>query len=236
MIEPDKLEEALEAGAVSFAKWFAQFMDLNGFSHPQLVALCKVCTGGKALLHSSQIAGLRQARLKSPGPRSFVALEYLMNAIERVQSDTKTGGKSPLFGTLTPLIKDAEIMRDNEGNPATLGYLVRVFTGLEPVPVDISSPTYTEKAANSISANTGRLIRRLMIAEKGLDPIDSAGIIANSFCTDQMQRAKFVEIIKGSATWDPDEVEESFVKLSRLLREEFNYKRNPQELIEELSA
>jgi len=54
-----------------------------------------------------------------------------------------------------------------------------------------------------------------------------AGIIANSFCTDQMQRAKFVGIIKSSATWDPDEVEGSFVKLARLLREE---------LIKELSA
>ena len=85
LIDGKDLEEVKSAGLIAFGHWFAWFMDVNHFSHPQLVALCKLCTGGKAMLHSSTIAGYRNHRIKNPGLTAFVALEYVCRAIDAAQ-------------------------------------------------------------------------------------------------------------------------------------------------------
>lgn len=230
-LEATDLENRMDAGSIAFSKYFSRLMDGNGWSHPQLVALCKKCTGDKAWLHSSQIAGLRQARLKSPGPRSFVALEYLFRAIDQYQKGgfTESGA---LFGNLSNLVENAEIMRDEKGNPASLGYLVELFTGLRDVPIDLSTLTYSEKQAEQISEKAGRLIRKLMAVDD-LDPIADAGIVAARYSGSSEQRAKFAGIIKGAVVWEPEEIEEAMGKLAKLLREQFSYKRTAGELREE---
>lgn len=228
-----ELEEKMDAAAIAFSRYFCAWMDGNGWSHPQLVALCKKCTGDKALFHSSQIAGLRAARLKSPGPRSFVALEYLMRAIESLHKVGFTEGKA-LFGELTHLVEHAEIMRDEEGNPATTGFLLEVFVGLRPVPIDLSKIVYNEKQADDLSNKAGRLLRKLM-AIQDMDPISDAGVVATKYQGTQQQRTKLAGVIKGVETWDSEEIEEVLGRLSKLLREEFSYNRSASELKQELS-
>jgi hypothetical protein len=224
------LEGAMDTGALSFARWFSRVMDHNGWSHPQLVALCRVCTGDKAWLHSSQIAGLRHARLKSPGPRSFVALEYLFRAIHNYQK----GSAVTTFGSLAELIENAEIMADEEGNPASLGYLMEVFTGLRTVPVDLSTNDVTPAVAEQISMNAGRLIRRLMAVQE-LDPITDAGTVAAGFSRSSEECFQFASLIKGSHEWAPEEIDANLGRLSKLLQDRFQYKRTAAELFGQLS-
>lgn len=226
------LETRMDTGAIAFSKYFKRIIDANGWSHPQMVALCKLCTDGKAWLHNSQIAGLLKAGLKSPGPRSFVALEYLFKAIDEYQKNGEASS-GVRFGKLTHLVEHAEIMRDPNGNPATLGYLVEVFTGLREVPIDISSLSFSEKHAEIISVNAGRLVRKLMAIEK-MDPIDDAIKVASRYSGSQEQKAVFVAIITGNSSWLPEEVEEGLFKLAKLLREAFEFDRTASELREEL--
>ena len=236
-INTSALEETMDAGAVAFAKWFARFMDGNGLSHPQLVALCKLCTGGKALLHSSQIANLRSARLRAPGPRSFVALEYLMWAVWAYQNADKISAEQaeliPRFGTFTVLVERMHIMADEEGNPVTVGYLVEVFAGLRPVPIDLTTNVHTELDAEKVSRNAGRLVRKLMAAHD-MDPVEDAALIANLYPGSSMQRGEFALLLRGEHVWEPESIEENSSRLSKLIREKFEYNRQPSDLLEEL--
>ena len=227
----------MDAGAIAFSKWFCRFMDGNGLSHPQLVALCKLCTGGKAWLHSSQIANLRAARLKSPGPRSFVALEYLMTAVWAYQTAVRKGepqaDTTPMFGYLAVLIEKMDIMTDEDGNPVQVGYLVEVFSGLRPVPIDLTTNVHTALDAQKVSKSAGRLVRKLMAAHD-MDPVDDSALVANSFPGSHLQRTEFAALLKGEAVWEPELVEENVARLSKLVRERFEYIRQPADLLEEL--
>lgn len=236
-IDATALEETMDAGAIAFAKWFARFMDGNGLSHPQLVALCKLCTGGKALLHSSQIANLRAARLRAPGPRSFVALEYLMWAVWAFQNKDKVSPEEaeliPRFGTLSVLVERMHIMADEEEKPVTVGYLVEVFAGLRPVPIDLNTNVHTELDAEKVSRNAGRLVRKLMAAHD-MDPVEDAALIANLYPGSSMQRGEFALLLRGEHVWEPESIEENSSRLSKLIREKFEYNRQPSDLLEEL--
>lgn len=223
-----ELEAKAEEGALAFGKWFTRVMDGNGWSHPQLVALCKSVTGEKAFLHSSQIAGLRQARLKSPGPRSFAALEYLWYGIDRYQKEYE--GQ---FGRLASLVESAEIMRDPNGNPASMGYMLEVFSGLRPVPVDLSKASYSENQAEQISNNAARLVRRLMAIDD-LDPVFDIDQVVNRFPGSSEAKANFAALVKGEASWTSDELETQVASLARMLRDKFKHERNATELLEEL--
>jgi len=225
-----ELEEHLDQGAISFSRWFCRVMDSNGWSHPTLVGLCKYVTGDKAFLHSSQIAGLRSARLKSPGPRSFVALEYLWRAIDDFQNSRSSG---ITFGNLAPLVERAEIMRDSEGGPATLGYMIEVFTGLQPVPIDLNVVDFNENQANIISDNAGRIIRRMMVQNKW-DLIDDLHRVADRYSTDPEIRAEMRNVIVGQGVWSPEDLQARLTDLAKMLAKVFEYRRTVPELIEEL--
>jgi len=229
---PDRmeLEEHLDQGAISFSRWFCRVMDSNGWSHPTLVGLCKYVTGDKAFLHSSQIAGLRSARLKSPGPRSFVALEYLWRAIDDFQN---SGSSGITFGNLAPLVERAEIMRDPEGGPATLGYMIEVFTGLQPVPIDLSVLDFNEYQARIISDNAGRIIRRMMVQE-GWDLVDDIQKVTHKFSQDRAEQEALRLIIRGEGGWEPEGLYARLTLLSRLLGRIFMWQRTVPELTDEL--
>lgn len=228
-IPGEELGNCKEAGIIGFGKWFAWFMDTNHFSHPQLVALCKLCTGDKALLHSSTIAGYRNHRIKNPGPLAFVAIEYVCRAIDAYQRN------EPItrFGRLAHLAEGAQIMRDEHGNPVTAGYLTEVFLGLRPVPIDLSATILSDSDAEAVSQKAGRLVRKLMVIQD-LDPLEDADEMGGHFPGNPQQKQHFAALIKGQATWDAEEVEEMVAKMARLLEEQFKYSRTTAELLNEL--
>lgn len=234
VMDPQELPDRWAEGAIGFAKWFSRTMDENGWSHPQMVVLTKQCTGGKALLHSSQIAGLRQAKLKSPGPRSFLALEYLWRAVYAFNH----GGDylfMPFWGPLEDLVKDREVMLDPTGLPATTGYMIEVFVGMRPVPIDISKTYYTEAQAEKVSVQAGVLLRRL-IALAGMDVVTQSADLAHKFGGSPETKARFRSLLVGMDQWAPEELDEQLVRLTNLLRDEFDHKRTPAELRDELLA
>ena len=179
-------------------------------------------------MHSSTIANLRSAKTRNPGPRAFVALEYCNRAIDAAQK----GEFITNFGTLTQLIMTATIMRDEQGNPATAGYMIEVFTGLRPVPVDLSVLVITPDDAEILSNKAARLIRKLMVVAD-LDPVEDAAAIGGKFPGNPQQKQVAVELIKGNATWNAEEVEEQIGKVSKFCSQQFGYNRTPSELMEE---
>ena len=219
----------MEGGQISWSRWFSWFMDINGYSHPQLVALCKVCTAGHAWMHSSTIANMRNARTKNPGPRAFAALEYCLRSMDLYQNN-KTVVQ---FGPLAKLVEGATLMRDEEGNTPTAGYMIEVFLGLRPIPIDLSVTIISPTDAETISAKAARLIRKLM-AVSDLDPVDDADEVGGKFPGNPQQKQVAIDLIKGQATWSPDEIEEQVGKLSKFCSLQFAYERTPQELMEEL--
>lgn len=223
------LEEVMEGGQISFSRWFSWFMDINGYSHPQLVAICKACTGGHAWMHSSTIANLRNARTKNPGPRAFAALEYCLRDIDAAQK----GEFITNFGTLTGLIQEAVLMRDEGGNTPTAGYMIEVFLGLRPIPIDLSQVVISASDAEVISGKAARLIRKLMVVSD-LDPVEDAEEMGGKFPGNPQQKRVAIDLIKGTATWKAEELEEQIGKVSKFCNLNFGYERTPQELMEEL--
>ena len=221
----------MDQGAIDFGKWFSRTMDGNGWSHPNLVALCRMATGGKSWLHSSQIAGLRQARLKSPGPRSFVALEYLWRLIDQYQKNRDSVG--PSVAANYKMIEEATLMRDPDGNPATTGYMIEVFTGLRPVPIELSELSVSLDQAKAISVNLGRMLRRMM-ATQGWDLIDDMDRVTKIFSTNAEDRAILDGVICGQYVMTPSEIDHYSTDLARVMRKVFNYNREATELVEEL--
>jgi len=158
-----------------------------------------------------------------------VALEYCNRAIDAAQR----GQFITNFGTLTPLIMNATLMRDEQGNPATAGYMIEVFTGLRPVPVDLTKVTISPSDAEVISQKAARLIRKLMVVAD-LDPVEDAEVVGGKFPGNPQQKQVAVELIKGNATWNADELEEQIGKVSKFCKLQFDYERTPQELMVEL--
>lgn len=124
-------------------------------------------------------------------------------------------------------------MRDEQGNPATAGYMIEVFTGLRPIPVDLSKVTISPSDAEGISSKAARLIRKLMVVAD-LDPIEDADEVGGKFPGNPQQKQTAIELIKGNATWNHEELEEQIGKLSKFCKLQFDYGRTPQELMEEL--
>ena len=130
---------------------------------------------------------------------------------------------------------DVKIMRDENDNPVTAGYLTEVFLGLRPLPIDLSTSYFNESDATAISQKTARLIRKLMVVQD-LDPIEDAAQIGGHFPGNPQQKEVFAELIKGNATWNNHEIEEQVAKTARLLEEHFQYKRTTAELLNELKG
>jgi len=227
-----EIAERFEQGAVSFARWFANTMNANGWSHPRLVQLAKIATGGDSWVHSSQIASLRVGRLKSPGPRSFASLVCLFHAIDAYQKGEKAPG-DPDWSGQEQYIKDAVIMRDDDGDPASIGYLFEVFCGWRNPPARAATRDYSEEQATLISANAGKHVRRLLIAER-MDVIDDMKRLRQAFSNDKDDQEKFESVILGQAFWQNEEVEHSVTCLSHMLSKVFKDTRKPEELMSDL--
>ena len=159
-----------------------------------------------------------------------------MLAVWTYQDSLKRGREEdpaiPKFGHLTYLVDDMKIMADEDGNPVQLGYLVEVFSGIRPVPIDLTTNVFTELEAERVSKNAGRLVRKLMAAHD-MDPIEDLASIANQYPGSSLQRAEFAALLKGEALWEPEFLEENVSRLSKLIRERFDYIRKPADLLEE---
>ena len=226
------IEEQFEQGAVTFARWFAKMMDANGWSHPKLVELAKIATDGKPWVHSSQIASARKGLLKSPGPRSFASLVYLFYCIDAYQKGVKDNDMADFSGQ-DKFIKTAVILRDDDDNPASLGFMFEVFCGWRQPPEGTAKRDFTDEQAAVVSINAGKHVRRLVTADR-MDLIEAMPRLVRSFSNDKEGQEKFRKVVLGEDVWLNVELDHSVTCLSHMLTKVFKEERKSEELLNDL--
>ena len=224
------LELCFGDGAVNYAVWFSKCVDANGWTNPKLIALARRLFGDeKGYMHSSQIQQLKLGGLKSPGPRFFASLAALGIEIDKFQKGELTAD-SPSFKGLEHLIEDAQIMRDDEGNPASLGFHFEVFVGWRKPPIPSVNLDYSPEQAQTISSNAAYYIRRLMTAHN-IDIFRDIHRLAETYSSSEADRTKFADIIREQTTWLPEELDYAMRCLCHVLKKHFKQDRKPLELL-----
>jgi hypothetical protein len=191
-------------GTRTFQKLFTTWMDVNGWSHPVMTSLAKSCLDGASWFHSSQISGLRQQKLFSPGPRIFFAIERLNYFIWRYQQQKKL-----LPNTTSSNDYKTAYAITEDGMPPEIGWWVEVFVGVR-VPKDIALDRwrFSEPKSDSISKKWGRLVRTLL-ANNNIDLVeDLSDAIRKTYLPNEEARIqKLKEVIQGTSFWTAAELE-----------------------------
>jgi hypothetical protein len=192
-----------EQGIRNFALLFTRWMDLNGWSHPVMVALAKGSLIGVSWLHSSQISGLRHGKLLSPGPRTFKAIQQLNYYLW-------------LYKTTKKLIPGTSSSNDY-GNPYViteddkapdLGWWMEVFVGDRvPKDLDLAQHSFTPSKAELISQNYAKLMRRQMVM-CDYDPISDFDVVVREHypAKDTDRVRKVLDVLWNRDTWTPEEL------------------------------
>lgn len=194
-----KFERGLEVFSLLFTRW----MDTNGWSHPVMVNLTKSCMGGVSWLHSSQISGLRHGKLRSPGPRTFIAIERLNYYIWRYSTQKKLLPNS----ASSNFYANAYAITEN-GKPPEIGWWVEVFCGTRvPTDIELHQRLYTEDQAGEMSTNWARQCRRLL-AQKGYDLIeDLASAVRRHYpVRDAARVSKALDVVANKDHWTAHEL------------------------------
>lgn len=202
-----------KSGVDTFALLFTRWMDTNGWSHPTMVTLAKACLDGTGWLHSSQISGLRHARLLSPGPRTFIAIERLNFYIHRYATTKKL-----LPGTPGSNLYAKAFAVTEDGKPPELGWWVEVFCGSRiPKDIDLRQSFFTENQASKISATWGGMIRKLMIQQDMDIIVELDGILREHYPAKDTDRVNRVaKVIQNKETWTPQELVNELPAISSL--------------------
>lgn len=202
-----------EQGVETFSKLFTRWMDSNGWSHPVIVSLAKNALHGSGWLHSSQVSGLRHGKLRSPGPRTFVAIERLNWYLHRYKTQ-----KLLIPGTTSSNnYQDPEVILDDDGNPPALGWWIEVFCGFRtPSHLDNAEFFFTPDQALQFSIGFGRLARRLL-AINSLDIVTDIDIAIHRHYVpgDTVRVGKLKEVLLAQGSWTPDELQIELPSLAR---------------------
>ncbi|MCP9791498.1 hypothetical protein [Vulcanococcus limneticus] len=200
----NQYQEQFEKGTRVFQKLFTAWMDGNNWSHPVMTSLVRSSLDGASWFHSSQISGLRQRKLFSPGPRIFLGIERLNYFVWRYQTEgtlIPNTTSSNHYANATPVLE--------EGEPPSVGWWVEVFLGTRmPLDFDLTAHHFSEEQAEKLSRNFGRLIRRLC-ARKEIDLIDDLRrtIREHYPAGDDHRISRLKGVICGESTWSPAELE-----------------------------
>lgn len=201
---PENIQGQFDEGVRNFAKLFSRWMDLNEWSHPVMTNLARCALGGASWLHSSQLSGFRQGKLKSPGPRSLMGCERLNFYLHRYKTK-----KILIPGTASSnFYSDPYVITEN-GQPPSMGWWVEVFCGYRnPTDIDLHKAQFTEDQAAKFTKNYGRLIRKLL-TEKDFDIIeDLEKAVKNHYpAKDEARVEKLLQALRIQAVWSAKELE-----------------------------
>ena len=93
-----------EKGLHTFSILFTRWMDSNDWSHPIMVSLAKGAMGGTGWLHSSQISGLRHAKLRSPGLKAPTSTPKPYRSWKTASPPSSAGGSRSSAASGSPLM------------------------------------------------------------------------------------------------------------------------------------
>ena len=234
VIGSSEFDDRLDQGAIVYGRWLGRTIDANKWSQPKIISLCKrVISQAKSYVHSSQLSQLRIGGLKSPGPRSIAVIVYLMYAIHEYQQGIERED-SPDWTGLEDLIQDATIMRDDDGNPASIGYHFEVFCGWRMPPGPVAHHNFSDSDAEVLSKAAGKYVRNLMAADR-MDLIDDMDRLKKAFSPDKAMQTKFADVVMGQDYWGADEIMDNMQNMTSVLKVVFNQSRKVEELIKQLS-
>lgn len=210
------LSDQFDQGIINFSILFTRWMDTNEWSHPAMTALAKAAAGNVGWLHSSQISGLRHAKLKNPGPRTFIVIERLNFYLHRYLTQktlipNTTSSRS--YATGWAIIED--------GVPPSVGWWFEVFCGSRlPKDIDLGKLVFTPQQAKNFSEAFGRLAR-VLIAKQGFDLIEDLKRLVRDHYTagDDDRVTKVVQVIRKESVWTPDEISYEMPSLLALTAE-----------------
>jgi hypothetical protein len=204
MASPDPLTpvQNFEVGLNTFSVLFTRWMDSNGWSHPVMTALAKAALGNTGWLHSSQISALRHGTLRSPGPRTFIAIERLNYYLWRYREEKLLIPNTPhsrAYSDPYPITED--------GLPPPVGWWVEVFCGTR-VPKDFqeSIRIFSASQVENFSTNWSKQMRSLMMAQ-GIDIVDELDAVVRKYypAGDNERVSKLKDVLTRRAVWSPDE-------------------------------
>ena len=205
--------EVFDQGVETFSRMFTRWMDSNRWSHPNIVSLAKSSLNGSAWLHSSQVAGLRHGKLKSPGPRTFVAIERLNFYLHRYKEH-----KLLIPNTQSSnLYREPDVILDGDQPPA-LGWWVEVFTGTRrPTDMELAERFFTEAQAAKFSKGFGRLARRLL-AVNGLDIVTDLDVALHRHYTpgDNERVGTLKQVLLDETAWTQDQLRTELPALAQM--------------------
>ena len=190
-------------GVQTFSVLFSRWMDTNEWSHPVMTSLAKASMGGIGWLHSSQISGLRHARLESPGPRTFYAIERLNYYVWRYATAKTLIPNTPSSNAYAKAFAITE-----NGQPPGIGWWVEVFCGVRvPSDIDLRQSFFTATGAVEFSRDWGRLIRRLMAA-RDIDVItDLERVLRERYPARDTERVDLLlDVIRDNQYWTPPQL------------------------------
>lgn len=192
-----------EQGIKNFALLFTRWMDLNGWSHPVMVALAKSALDGTSWLHSSQISGLRHGKLLSPGPRTFKAIQLLNYYLWLYKEEKKLIPNTPSSNNY----QEPYVITE-DGKAPDLGWWMEVFVGDRlPADLDLNEHSFTPDAATEFSKSYGKLIRKLMVLND-YDPIsDFDTVIRTHYPAKDAERVQtLTDLLFNEAQWNPEQL------------------------------
>ena len=202
-----------KSGVDNFALLFTRWMDTNGWSHPTMVTLAKACLDGTGWLHSSQISGLRHARLLSPGPRTFMAIERLNYYIHRYSTTKKL-----LPGTPGSNLYAKAFAITENGQPPELGWWVEVFCGARtPADINLHESFFSDDQATKISSNWGGMIRKLMIQQDMDIIVELDKLIREHYpAKDNDRVTRVLSVIQNKEAWTAQQLANELPAISSL--------------------
>jgi hypothetical protein len=218
------------SGVRTFSLLFTRWMDTNGWSHPKMVALATACMGGTAWLHSSQISGLRHAKLLSPGPRTFIAIERLNFYLHRYATT-----RTLIPGTSSSNHYAEAYAVTEDGDAPSLGWWVEVFCGYRnPRDIDLRREFFTDSQARDISAAWGALVRKLM-TQSGIDLITDLDRVLRLHypAKDASRLEQTLAVIQNRQTWTADQLANELPAISALTAD-LGGPRNEDDLLDAL--
>ena len=192
-----------EQGIKNFALLFTRWMDLNGWSHPVMVALAKSALDGTSWLHSSQISGLRHGKLLSPGPRTFKAIQLLNYYLWLYKEEKKL-----IPNTTSSNNYQEPYVITEDGKAPDLGWWMEVFVGDRlPTDLDLNEHSFTPDSATEFSKSYGKLIRKLMVLND-YDPIsDFDTVIRTHYPAKDAERVQtLTDLLYNEAHWNPEQL------------------------------
>lgn len=210
--EIDYLDQYKE-GNQTFSLLFTRWMDTNGWSHPNIVALAQCALNGVSWLHSSQVSAFRHNKLASPGPRQFMAIERLNFYVHRYLTK-----KTLIPNTTSSNLYTKPFAITEGGKPPELGWWIEVFCGARvPADIDLRQHFFTDETAKEISSRWGALIRRLLM-EKQIDLVLHLDrIIREQYPAKDVGRVQtLVDVIQNRDAWSADQLANELPAISEL--------------------